>query len=358
MTRAPTVVTAGVDTHADTHHAAALDQVGRLLGTRQFPATTSGYRQLLTWLRGHGTVERVGVEGTGSYGAGLTRTLRAAGVPVVEINRPHAHTRARRGTTDAIDAEAAARKVQAGDCQTVPKDTTGIIEAIRQLHLVRASALKARTAALTQLGGLLVTAPAAVRASLRAKTGKGKASRCRRLRVDTSRLAEPEQAAKYARRVPAGRIPTLNQEIAALDAQLAPLVRAAAPRTSALPGVHHAAQLLICAGENIDRLRSEAAFAHRCAAGPIPVCSGKTNRHRLDHGGDRRANRVLHMIVVVRLRHCERTRAYLERRSGQGLSKKDVMRCLKRYVARRVYYSLRADLAQLRTGAVVVPAAA
>ena len=166
MTRTTTVVTAGVDTHAEVHHAAALDQYGHLLGTRAFPATTKGYRQLLAWLHGHGAVQRVGVEGTGSYGAGLTRTLRAAGVQVIEINRPHAHTRARRGKTDAIDAKAAARKVQSGDCQAIPKDTTGVIEAIRQLHLVRASAVKARTAALTQMGEVLVTAPATVRESV------------------------------------------------------------------------------------------------------------------------------------------------------------------------------------------------
>jgi transposase len=349
MAGTTTLVTTGVDTHAELHHAAALDQYGRLLGTQPFPATARGYRQLLAWLQSHGPVQRVGVEGTGSAGAGLTRTLRAAGVPVIEINRPHAHTRARRGTTDAIDAEAAARKVQAGDCQAVPKDTTGVIEAIRQLHLVRASAVTARTAAVTQLGQLLVTAPATVRESIKAKTGTGKASRCRRLRVNTSCPGAPEQAARQALHVLASRIHVLDAEIATLDAQLATVVRAAAPRTSALRGlgVHHTAQLLISAGQNIDRLRSETAFAHLCAAGPIEVCSGKTNRHRLNRGGDRQANRVLHMIVVVRLRYCARTRAYLARRTGERLSTKDVMRCLKRYVAREVYYTLRADLAAL-----------
>jgi transposase len=360
MTCATTVVTAGVDTHARAHRAAALDQYGRLLGSKEFPATACGYRQLLAWLHSHGTVKHVGVEGTGSYGVGLTRVLRDAGIAVIEINRPHAHTRARRGKTDLIDAEAAARKVQAEDCDAVPKDTTGIVEAIRQLHLVRRGAVKARTAALTQLGELLVTAPAAVRESIPGTSLKAKAVRCRRLRVDPGRLNEPAQAAKWALRTLAGRIQALTTEIAALDTQLSALVRTAAPRTLALSGVgvQLTAQLLVSAGQNIDRLRSEAAFAHLCAAGPIEVSSGKTHRHRLDRGGDRQANRALHMIVVVRLRYCPRTRAYLARRTAQGLSKKDVMRCLKRYVAREVYYSLRADLAALSNAAASVPAAA
>jgi transposase len=163
-------VIGGVDTHADTHEAAAVDERGRLLGVDRFPTTEDGYRQLLDWLHGFGSIQQVGVEGSGSYGAGLTRHLRAAGVIVIEINRPHAHTRARRGKNDAIDAEAAARKVLAGECAAVPKDTTGVVEAIRQLHLARASAVQARATAMHQLGELCVTSPAQVRAALDAKT--------------------------------------------------------------------------------------------------------------------------------------------------------------------------------------------
>lgn len=151
----------GVDCHAEHHEAAALDAQGRLLATARFATTMEGYRRLLEWMNSYGCVQKIGVEGSGSYRAGLTRLLRAAGVNVVEVNRPHAHTRARRGKNDAIDAEAAARNVLAGECTAVPKDTTGIVEAIRQLHLARASAVQARTAALNQLDTLVVSAPAA-----------------------------------------------------------------------------------------------------------------------------------------------------------------------------------------------------
>ena len=345
-------IVGGVDCHAQTHQAAALDDRGRRLGDRAFPATREGYRQLLAWLRRFGPVIAIGVEGTGAYGAGLSRFLTAAGERVIEVNQPHRHTRHRRGKSDPIDAEAAARKVLAGEATAVPKDSTGRVEAIRQLRLARASAVKARSAALTQLGELIVTAPAELREHLQRhrKTLRGRAGLCARLRPDRRRLADPLQAAKLALRSLAERIQTLDAEIAALDAHLAALVTAAAPRTTALLGVGtgHAGQLLVTAGQNLGRLRSEAAFAHLCAADPIPASSGQTTRHRLNPGGDRAANAALHLIAVVRLRYCERTRAYAARRTAEGLSKREIIRCLKRYIAREVYHALRADLADLQ----------
>lgn len=170
MTGTTRVVIGGVDTHADTHEAAVLDGRGRLLAVTKFVTTDQGIREMLTWMRGFGRVQQVGVEGTGSYGAELTRQLRTAGIKVIEVNQPHAHTRSRRGKTDAIDAEAAARKVLAGECTAIPKDTTGIVEAVRQLHVARAGAVQARTAALNQLDDLLVTAPTELRQKLTAKT--------------------------------------------------------------------------------------------------------------------------------------------------------------------------------------------
>jgi transposase len=349
MTGKARAVIGGVDTHADTHHAAALDEQGRLLGVRPFTATEADSRQLLAWLRGWGPIRVVGVEGSGSYGAGLTRHLRAAGVAVVEVNRPHAHTRARRGKNDAIDAEAAARKVLAGECTAIPKDTTGIVEAIRQLHLARASAVQARTAALNQFGELLVTAPDTVRTALTAKTLPGKASQAARWRPDPAKLADPAHAARTALHSIARRIHTLTTETATLERQLSTLVKRVAPKTLKLLGVGpiHAAQLLITAGQNIDRLHGETAFAHLCAADPIPASSGKTERHRLNPGGNRAANRTLYMIAVVRLRYCPRTRDYLTRRTADGKSKREIIRCLKRYIAREIYYTLRADLKNL-----------
>lgn len=231
MTGRNSPVIGGVDTHADTHEAAVLDARGRLLAVKRFASTDEGHRQLLAWMRSFGRIRQIGVEGTGSYGAELTRHLRAAGVKVVEVNQPHAHTRSRRGKSDAIDAEAAARKVLAGDCTAIPKDTTGIVEAIRQLHVARAGAVQARTAALNQLDDLLVTAPAELRQELTAKTLKGKAGQCADWQLDGDRLAEPVQAARSALRSIAKRISSLNDEIRVLERQLSTLVKVAAPRT-------------------------------------------------------------------------------------------------------------------------------
>jgi transposase len=288
------------------------------------------------------------VESTGAYGAGLTRALTGAGVRVVEVNQPHPHTRHRRGESDAVDAEAAARKVLSGEATAVPKDTTGAVEAIRLLRGARASAVKARAAAVVQLGDLLVTAPAALRERAPGKTRRGRAAHCARLRPNAARLAQPLHAAKLALRCLAERVHALDAEIAELDRHLAALVGATAPRTMALLGVGpgHAGQLLVSAGQNLARLTSEAAFAHLCGAAPIPASSGQTVRHRLNPGGGRAANSALHMIPVVRLRYRDRTRAYARRRAAEGRSKREILRCLKRYIAREVYHALRADLAR------------
>jgi transposase len=342
-------VVGGVDCHSRVHHAVALDETGRRLGDRAFPATGVGYAELLGWLRGFGTIAVVGVESTGSYGAALTRFLLKAGVRVVEVNQPHAHLRRRRGKTDAVDAEAAARKVLSGEATAIPKDMDGPVEAIRQIRLARRSAVSARTTALCQLGDLIVTAPAELRARLSRKTLRGQANICTRLRPNRRALTDPVQAAKLALSTLARRIAALDVEIAQWDKHLEPLVRAVAPRTIALLGIgpQHAGQLLVTAGQNITRLHSEAAFAHLCGVDPIPASSGKTTRYRLNPGGDRDANSALYMIAVVRLRYCERTQAYAARRTAEGHSKREILRCLKRYIAREVYRTLRADLADL-----------
>jgi transposase len=348
MTRPPSTIIGGVDCHADTHHAVALDGLGQRLGDAGFPATQEGYERLIAWLRGFGEVALVGVESTGSYGAGLARAFRGADIAVIEVNRPHRHTRRQRGKSDPIDAEAAARKVLAGEARAVPKDTHGVVEAIRLLRVARSGAVKARTAALNQLRELLVTAPEPLRHQISSsrKTLAGQATLCARLRPDLARSIEPEQAAKLALRSVAGRVVALDGQIRELDEQLVGLVGRTTPRTVALlgVGVGHAGQLLVTAGQNVERLRSDSAFAHLCGADPIPASSGKTVRHRLNRGGDRQANRALHMIAVVRLRYCPRTRAYAERRTKEGLSKLEIIRCLKRYIAREIYHALRADL--------------
>src|SRR5829696_6065208 len=345
------VVIGGVDAHADTHEAAALDQRGALLGTKPFPTTFSGYGDLLDWLRAFGAIELVAIESTGSYAAGLTRYLREHGVAVVEVNQPHAHTRRRRGKSDPIDAEMAARLALAGKATTVPKQTDGIVESIRLLRVARSSAVKARSATMVQLSELIVTAPQELREQLsQRRTIRGKAALCRRLRPNPIELDRPTQAAKFALRSLARRIDTLDAEIADLDVQLEPLVQAAAPRTTQLLGIStgHAGQLLVTAGQNIERRGGGAAFAALWGASPSPASSGKSTRHGLNNGGDRDANRALHMIAVCRLRYCDRTRAYAQRRTAEGKTKREIIRCLKRYIAREAYRALRAHLADLQ----------
>ncbi len=346
-----TIVIGGVDSHADTHHAAALNQVGALLATKSFSTTTPGYRGLLDWLSGFGRVDVVAVESTGSYATALVRYLREHEVRVVEVNQPHPHTRRRRGKSDPIDAEMAGRLALAGKATAVPKQTDGIVESIRQLRVARESAVKSRRAATVQLGGLIITAPQELRDQLSCrKTLRGKAALCRRLRPSIDELRRPSQAAKFALRSLAHRIAALDDEIAGLDRQLEQLVRAAAPRTTQLLGIStgHAGQLLVTAGQNIERLRGESAFAALCGASPVPASSGKTTRHRLNPGGDRQANRTLHLIAVCRLRYCLRTRAYAKRRTTEGKTKREIMRCLKRYIARETYQTLLADLTALQ----------
>jgi transposase len=348
MTQEDTLVVGGVDAHADTHHAAALDQRGALLSTNSFPTTTPGYRELLDWLSGHGEIDVVAIESTGSYAAALVRYLRQHGVRVVEVNQPHAHTRRRVGKSDPIDAEMAARLFQAGKAKAVPKQTDGIVESIRLLRVARHSAVKSRSAALVQIRDLIITAPQELRDQLGyRKTLRGKVTVCARLRPSGRELRSPSQAAKFALRSTAQRVQALDQEIGALDRELEQLVAAAAPRTIQLLGIStgHAGQLLVTAGQNIERLHSESSFAMLCGASPIPASSGKTTRHRLNYGGDRQANRALHLIAVCRLRYCERTRAYVKRRTAEGKTQREIMRCLKRYIAREVFNSLRADLA-------------
>jgi len=346
MTAIRKVVVAGVDCHAEFHQAAALDEIGHVLGNDRFAATSQGYDQMAKWLHSFGEVDVVGVESSGSYGAGLTRHLLGTGLRVIEVNRPHAHDRHHRGKSDSVDAEAAARKVLSGEAAVVPKDTAGAVEAIRQLKVARDGAVKARSAALLQLGDLVVTAPAELRERLAARTRVGQASLCRRLRPDRRRLNEPTEAAKLALRSLAKRVRLLDEEVRDIDGELQVLVQHAVPKTLALLGVGtiHAAQLLVTAGQNIDRLSGEAAFAHLCGTDPKPASSGKTVRHRLNRGGNRQANSSLHMITIVRMRYCEKTQGYVKRRLADGKTKKEIIRCLKRYVAREVYYALMADL--------------
>jgi transposase len=336
------VIVAGVDTHGETHHAAVVDQIGRQIADQQFATTPAGYRQLLAWLRSFGEVERVGVEGTGAYGAALTRMLRQAGVTVVEVDRPDRKIRRSKGKSDPVDAYAAALAAVSGRAAGTPKTRDGRIEAIRALRVTRRSAVKARTQAINQIRALLITGPADLREQMRGLATTALVNTCASLRPGTE-LTDPRRAVKAALCRLARRHQHLNAEIDELDNELRELVTTTAPDLLQLPGVgvETAGQLLTTAGDNPDRLRSDAAFAHLCGAAPIPASSGRTDRHRLNRGGDRWANCALHTIALSRMRWHEPTRAYVARRRQQGLSTKEIMRCLKRFIARQIFYVLR-----------------
>jgi transposase len=331
-------VTCGIDTHAEVHVAAAVDQLGRLLGTCSVPSTPAGYAALLRWVRQFGTLGPFGIEGTGSYGAGLARWLRGRGYVVVEVERPKRQDRRRRGKSDAIDAEAAARAVQAGTATAQPKAGDGPIEMLRTLQAARRSALKARTQAANQLHALVVTAPDALRSPLR-RLSRGRLVATAAAFRPPLPLTTPTAATQLALKSLAIRYQQLGAEIERLEAQLAVLVAQAAPDLVAVKGigVDIAATLLATAGDNPDRLRHEGAFAHLCGVAPIPASSGKTQRHRLNRGGDREANRALYLLAIGRMGWDPATRAYVERRTAEGLSKPEIIRCLKRYIARQLY---------------------
>lgn len=342
-------VAGGVDTHLDTHTAAVIDQVGRVLGTQQFPATVAGYTALLAWMRGFGRLGRVGIEGTGAYGAGLARRLRDEQVEVIEVDRPDRKTRRFQGKSDPIDAIQAAKAALAGDRTGIPKQRDGRVEALRNLRVARRSAVDQRADTQRQIKTLIVTAPDELRAQLPGLTVKQLITVCARMRLDPADAAAPVTAVKIALRSLARRHQQLSAEITDLDEVLDPLVAAINPGLLAANGVGTdvAGQLLVTAGENHERLASEAAFAMLCGVAPIPASSGKTTRHRLNRGGDRQANAVLYRVVLCRLRWDPHTREYMQRRTKEGLSKKEIIRCLKRYIARELYQLITSNDLQL-----------
>jgi transposase len=334
-------VTGGVDTHLDVHVAAALDPLGALLGSEPFATTPAGYKQLLGWLEGFGDVAKIGIEGTGSYGAGLARFLRRRGVEVIEVDRQNRQARRRSGKSDPLDAIEAARAALGGRAQGHAKSKDGAVEAIRVLVIAKRSARQARVKALTQMRHLTVTAPDQLRCRLRGLTVPTLVAEGAKLRP--GRSTDPvTSATKASISSLAHRIQSLEREIDELDELLAPLLATTAPDLLALFGVgpDTAAALLVAAGDNPERLHSEAAWAHLCGVSPLQASSGKVTRHRLDRGGDRQANSALWRIAMVRIAHDPETTAYFERRVKEGRSKPEVIRILKRYIAREVYRHL------------------
>jgi len=331
-------VVLGVDTHLDVNVAVALDQLGRRLGELKVPTTMRGHERLLRWAEDFGSVGCAGIEGTSSYGAGLARYLRASGISVMEVERPKRRHLRRNGKSDPIDAEAVARAVLAGEAVGEPKSGDGRVEMIRVLRSARRSAVKARSQAANQLQALRVTAPEDLRHRLRQLPTKELVATCARFRLGSD-PDDVRTATRFALRSLARRHEILSEEIAELDAQLDALVAEVAPGLISRPaiGTHHAATLLVLAGDNPERLNNDASFASLCGVSPIEASSGKVVRHRLNRGGNRDANRALHMICVVRMGSDRRTQHYVARRTAEGKSKWEIMRCLKRYIAREVY---------------------
>ena len=335
-------VTGGVDTHLDVHVAAALDATGAVLAVASFPASRSGFVSLSSWLAGFGVIDKVGVEGTGAYGAGLARHLRGLGVEVIEVDRPNRQLRRAKGKSDTVDAIEAARAVLSGRATGIAKSADGTVEAMRALLVAKRSGREERITCLNQIRHLGFTAPEELRERFHRMPRSALAGQAAALRPRADNDVVT-YATKLAMRSLGRRVVAINDEVAHLDRVLSDLVKDTAPGLLELHGVgvDTAAILCVAAGDNPDRMRNEAAWAHLCGVAPLEATSGKiTRRHRLNRGGNRQANHALWRIVFTRLSSDARTRHYVQRRLDEGLSRPEIIRVLKRYVARETYRQL------------------
>lgn len=331
----------GVDTHKYVHVALAIDELGASLASRSFVADSSGYTELIDWALAFGGKATFGIEGTGSYGAGLASAVRRRDIGTIEVVRTDRRDRPLRGKSDTIDAENAARAVLAGQATAIPKTADGAVEMIRQVKVAKDIAVKARTAAMISLKQVIVNAPSELREELQPLSKMALINRCAGLRPGqvTTILA----SSKYTLRAIARRWQQLNEEITAHEKVLAQLTAQTAPDLSArfAVGPDTAAEMLIVAGDNPDRVHSEPAFAKLCGVAPIPASSGMTTRHRLNRGGHRQANAALYRVMIVRMQHHEPTKAYVARRTSEGKTKAEIIRCLKRLLAREIWAAMR-----------------
>ncbi len=335
-------ITGGVDTHLDLHVAAALDANGGVLGVESFPTTAAGFEELTEWLESFGPLERVGVEGTGAYGAGLARHLRRQGVEVIEVDRPNRQLRRMQGKSDTVDAVEAGRAVLSGRASGIAKTADGNTEAMRALLIAKRSIRESRITCLNQIRHLGFCGPDALREQFRhvPKTTLARQAAALRPRRGGDVVTF---ATKTAMRSLGRRVQDADADARMIDKLLRELVEATAPSLLELYGcgVDTAAILLVAAGDNPDRIRNEAAWAHLCGVAPLPATSGKVvDRHRLNRGGNRQANHALWRIVFTRIASEERTQHYVERRLAEGRSRAEIIRILKRYVARETFKHL------------------
>ena len=336
-------IVGGVDTHKDLHVAAVVDDYDRVLGSDCFATTRHGYKCMLDWMRSFGEIKRIGVECTGTYGAGLLRYMQQTSIEVLEVTAPDKSDRRKRGKDDTIDAENAAHAAFSRRRTVTPKTRDGMVESLRLLKMCRKTAISARRIALQIIHMNIISAPENLRDSLRKMTRMQLIRTLAAWRPDLSGYRDISTAYKITFKSLARRYLELHDEIADLDIMIAAIVDELAPEliTGKAIGYESAAQLLITTGDNPQRLRSEASFAALCGVSPIPASSGKTSRHRLNRGGDRAANSALHIIAIGRLRTDARTQKYVQKRVAEGHSKLEALRCLKRYIAREVYFTLR-----------------
>jgi len=341
----------GVDTHLDVHVGAIISETGKLLGTRSVSTSSTGYLDLFHWASSFGILSRAGIEGTGTYGAALCRFLVDNGVIVFEVNRPDRAKRRLKGKSDPTDAESAARSVISGTATAIPKLQSGACEAMRIVSISRRSAVKARTQAINQLRAILVSGPQDVRDKLWKTRALDCVNACSRIRPlgDGVML----EALTTTLKLLARRWLALTKELRQLDKQLEKLTHKYAPQLCERFGVgpHTAAVLLSVAGDNPERLKSDASLAALCGVNPLPASSGKTIRHRLNRGGNRAANNALWTIAMVRMRSDPRTKAYVTRRTSEGLTRKEIHRCLKRYIVRELFPLILSDLSNISTAA-------
>lgn len=332
-------VVGGVDTHKDLHVAAVVDEHDRVLGSRCFATTRQGYKQMLTWMRSFGQLQRVGIECTGTYGAGLLRYLQSAGVEVLEVTAPDKSDRRKRGKDDDLDAQNAAHAAFAGKRTVTPKSRDGMVESLRVLKVCRKTAVAARKVALQLIQSTIVCAPDELRETLRQMTRMQLIRTLAAWRPDLSDYRNVVSAYRITLKSLGRRYLELHDEIADLDVMIGAIVDELAPSLVARNSIgrESAAQLLLTAGDNAERLHSEASFAALCGVSPVPASSGKVTRHRLNRGGDRAANSALHIIAIGRLRTDPRTKTYVAKRIAEGHSKLEAIRCLKRYIAREVF---------------------
>jgi transposase len=334
----PAEIIIGIDTHKEAHAAVAINGLGARLGAMTLLASSRGYHEMESWAQSLGPVRAFGIEGTGSYGAGLARFLQERGHNVIEVNRPNRQIRHQHGKNDPLDAENAARAVLSGQARAAPKSGTSSVEMIRHLKVARDTAVKSRTQAMVTLKTIIVNAPAALRESLDGLTGKMTLIR-HLAALRPGAMTSPTASAKATLRALARRWLMLDAEIKSHDADLDTLTTACAPTLKEAHGMSTgtAAEMLILVGDNPERIRSEAAFAKLCGACPIPASSGKTSRHRLNRGGHRQANADLYRVVIIRMRSHPPTLDYVRRRTAEGKGKMEIIRCLKRFVAREIF---------------------